>query len=442
MQTLISNYKQLIENNSKKYIDDYNKLYKSLEDSPAYFQGEVIPFLYQPLFFKEADIINFKRLTDNLAVILTKVIETYLLEESFRDEFNFSSRLEELIMIDPGYNDSFPMARFDIFYHPDGKSKFCEINTDGSSGMVKTNTLEKHFLDSEIIKDLSDKYKFDYFELVNQWVDKLLEIYTQFSDRDDKPNIAIMDFRECAMISEFKHFKKIIKKRGYSVEIVDPRELSYKQGVLYSNNDFKIDLIYRRAVTTDIMSNYDQIQPLIQAYKNKDVCLIGSFRSQIIHDKLIFSILHSDICEEILTEREINFIKEHIPYTAEVNKLNEKKFNDLLNNHTKYVLKPRDSYGAKGVLIGKDYNLAEWRNKLDRIELDNYLVQEFCQTPKKDMTKFAGDKVRIDKYKYILGLFLYSKEFCGIYTRVGQENVIASVTGCYTVPNFLTSTKY
>lgn len=440
MQTLISDYKQLIENNSKKYITDYNKLYKSLEDSPAYFQGEVIPFLYQPLFFQEEDIKKFKKLTDTLARILTKLIDSYLAEQNFRDEFNFSPQLEELIMIDPGYDDKFPMARFDIFYHPNGKTKFCEINTDGSSGMVKTNTLEKYFLNSEIIKDLSDRYDFDYFELVNNWIDKLLEIYREFSDNDkkDKPNIAIMDFTDCAMISEFKHFKEVISELGYSVKIVDPRELSYDEGVLYSD-DFKIDLIYRRAVTTDIMSNYDQVQPLIKAYKNKDICLIGSFRSQIIHDKLIFSILHSDLCKEILTETEISFIKQHIPYTAQIDSLNKKKINDLLNNHTKYVLKPRDSYGSKGVLVGRDYNRQEWKNKLDELELNNYLVQEFCETPEKYMIKFAGDNVEIDKYKYILGLFLYRKEFSGVYTRVGQENVIASVTGCYTLPNFIIS---
>ena len=51
--------------------------------------------------------------------ILNKIVATYVNNPDFRKYFNFDPLTEELILVDPGYKDPAPMARYDLFYQPE-----------------------------------------------------------------------------------------------------------------------------------------------------------------------------------------------------------------------------------------------------------------------------------------------------------------------------------
>ena len=445
LERVNSEYHEVLAKRPKKYQQDLNYIYQKLDSNEVYYEGEVIPILYQPLFFNQAIIDQLTELTERLGLILKKVIEEYLDDPSFRTYFGFSEALEELILVDPGYSNSVPMARFDIFYYGNGNPKFCELNADGSSGMVKTNILEKYFLKSEAIQDLVNKYEYEFThcELLNSWIDNMLTNYNEFYSKDDsglskeKPNIAIMDFDNLGMVSEFKHFEKLLNEQGYKTVIVDPRELNYQQGNLYYQ-DLRIDLIYRRAVTTELMERYSEISDLLTAYKEGTVCIVGPLRSQIIHNKVIFSILHDEEKTEFLSEIDREFINKHIPYTAIVTN-NQEQLEYIRKNRRDLVLKPLDFYGAQGVYIGRDLEQSKWESVINNIDFtkQRYLVQEFCLVPELEMALLSDQQLKIESFKYTLGLFMYNLNFAGIYTRAGKDNVIASSTGCVTLPNLI-----
>ncbi|WP_027340559.1 glutathionylspermidine synthase family protein [Halonatronum saccharophilum] len=440
MNSPYSHYKEILLENPNRYKEDYERIFKELEDSPAYYGGKVIPFLYRPLFFKEKELETFEEISSKLKVILKKVVHQYLEDKEFRSYFGFSKELEELILVDPGYSGDFPMARFDIFYYGEDDIKFCELNADGSSGMVKTNTLEENFLEAEAVKVLTKSYNVDYKELIDTWVDTLLRKYNEFNSKGDRPNIGIMDFSGYGMVKEFEHFKKVIEERGYRAKIVDPRNLEYKEGALFSG-DFRVDLIYRRAVTMDLMEHYDEIGDLLKAYQEGKVCLVGPIRSQIIHNKVLFSILHDEDRISFLNKEEKEFIKKTIPYTRVLDPNNKELLTYAKDNREGLVLKPLDLYGAEGVTIGKDTSNKVWRERIDALEDKTHLIQEFCLVPQLEMPVFEGEKIEFKPYKYTLGLFLYDEQIKGIYTRASKENVIASVTGCVTLANFVCKEK-
>lgn len=430
-------YRSIIKEASVEYSNDFKQIYQQLEDSHAYYKGDVIPFLYQPFFFGQSEEDSFRYITEKLSSILEKVIQEYVTNAEFRAHFNFSSQLEELILVNPGYENNFPMARFDVFYYAPQDIKFCELNADGSSGMVKGNILEDHFKDAAAVNELKKEYQIENWDLVNSWLEAMFESYYQFKDSKEQPNIAIMDFNNYGMVGEFEYFKELLVDRGYRIKIVDPRELEYRNSSLYSD-DFKIDLIYRRAVTKDLMDHYQQLDDLWQAYKNHDVCLVGSMRSQIIHNKIIFAILHDREKVSFLTAEEQQFIADYIPSTEVVDTQSEKLLDKIILQQKQLVLKPVDDYGGHGVLIGRDMNSAEWEKEVHRIwkEREDYLAQQFCPLPEKELVEFNNENLEFSSYKYILGLFTYNQSFKGVYTRADKQNVIASSAGCVTLPNF------
>lgn len=427
-------YLKLLKENPNKFLKDYKETIKAVENSTAKYKNKPVPFLYTPKFFNDKDIENFKNLTSTLMDIINKVIDKYIDSKEYRKKFGYSKLLEELILIDHGYSANIPMARFDIFYDGDD-FKFCELNADGSSAMNEDNTLNEIFLNTKPIDKLKDKYEFYYLELIDKWVDESIKIYKEFDKTKHKPNIAIVDFEGLGTVEEFKVFKKAFERKGYNTYIVDPRELKYIDGKLYYN-DKVISLIYRRAVTRKLMEESENIKDFLNAYRDKAVCVIGPLRSQIIHNKIFFEILHDEETLSFLTEAERNFIKNHIPYTKEFS--NENIYKKALNNKDKYVLKPKDLYASKGVFVGRDFSLDKWIEKLESCINNDYLLQEFITPYKSEVVEFINDELVISEVNNITGLFMYNEKFQGVYSRVGKNNIISGLHGGYTLPSLFT----
>ena len=140
--------------------------------------------------------------------------------------------------------------------------------------------------------------------MFNSWVKAFMDIYRTYDRAVENPHIAIVDFFGGDISREFTAFQKAFEDSGLTCEICEITDLSYENGKLLSPSGKQINAIYRRAVTCDIMRNYDKVQPFIKAAENNDVCLIGDFKTQVIHNKIVFKILHDDMTSAFLTDEE------------------------------------------------------------------------------------------------------------------------------------------
>ncbi len=431
-------YIELIQKDPKLYEKDYEEMKERVKNSTAIYKGEPVPFLYHPMFFTEEDIENFKYIGDTLISIGDKVTEKYLESSKFREKFQYPKKLEELILIDHGYDVNIPIGRFDLFYQDKDNFKFCELNTDGSSAMNEDNTLGRILLESKAMKSLGEEYRLENLELIDKWVEDIIQIYNTWEEKtEEKPNIAIVDFIESGTSEEFKVFKKAFEDKGYNIIIEDPRNLEYKNGGLY-NGDFKIDLVYRRIVTFELLDKWDEIPDFIEAYRNKAFCSVGSIKSQIMHNKIIFKILHDKDTLEFLSEEERNFVEKHIPYTGLFTG-DQKTYDRVLNYKDRYIMKPLDLNASRGVYAGRDMSQEEWAKRLRDSFNKDYIYQEFFVPFKREHVVFNEGDLSIEEFGSILGLFLYNEKLAGMYTRVGKESIISGLTSYYTLPNILVS---
>ena len=426
-------YINLIMKNPKKYYEDYKEAAERVSNSTAIYKGKPVPFLAHPLFLTENELFQFEKIGEVMLSITDKLTKEYLENPEFRKHFGFSKLLEELILVDNGYDINVPIGRFDIFFKDYQNFKFCELNTDGSSAMNEDNQLAKILLESQALKDFAREYKLSYFELFFSWVDESIKIYEKFSGNNKKPNVAIVDFIESATTYEFEEFKKAYEERGYNCIIADPRELKYRDGSLY-HEDYKIDLVYRRIVTFELIERSHEVEDFIQAYKDKAACFIGSIRSQVVHNKIVFKILHDENTLNLLSEEEREFVKNHIPDTGVFG--GEKAiFNKVLNNKEMYIMKPFDLNASRGVYTGRDFSQKKWEEKLLESWNKDYLYQEYCDPYTRDFIVYEDGKAVVKEFKQIMGLFLYNKKLAGVYTRIGENNIISGLTEYYTLPS-------
>lgn len=437
MRRLNDHYMKLIEDDFERNRLTAIQSLDYVKKSSARYHGGYIYSLYAPKLFPESTVRYLGSAVDTIYSILSKVIKEYIKNEDYRELFGFDKTLESLILTDRQYDCYLPIARVDIFLNEEDLSfKFCEFNADGSSSMNEDRELNIALTKTAAYSDIVKEYRLEPFELFDSWVKEFISIYGTYKKKVANPYIAIVDFLEKgSSIEEFEQFRKSFEKAGYDAGICEIRDLEYKDNALYSSDGHKIDAIYRRAVTSDIMSDIDAVSAFIAAVRDQNVCLIGSFCTQVIHNKIIFKILSDERTSVFLDENEREFIKMHIPYTARLRR-EECDIDRIVAEKEKWIIKPDDSYGAKGVFAGINFTTDEWRKIImDNIDR-NYMLQEF-QTPYKTPNIDFRKKPPLSaQYSNLTGLYVYNGKMKGIYSRQSSteiisdqydENVIASV---------------
>ncbi len=424
--TIYNEYQKLVFGNKNEYLKDFERLKKLEVEKKFLYKNKPIPFAYQGLFISETDEQIFKNIVKTMNSIIRKVTNKFLNDSSYRKLFGFSPEMEDLILHDPMYDIPVPIGRYDIFYNNDNDFKFCEINTDGSSAMREDASIASLILDSKSLSDIKD-YSFSSYELFESWVTKSLNLYKSIKGDFKNITVAIVDLEEAGTPDEFLDFQKTYIQKGVDCIIVDPRELEYDEThnhLVYKNT--KIDMVYRRLATSEAFEKYDELKDFFRAYlKNAFVC-IGSFRSQVAHNKIFFEILHRDETLSILDKNEKEFIINHIPLT--------KKFvggddvlKHVIENKDKYIMKPTDRNSAKGVYVGREMSKEEFEKQARSDFNKDYIYQEFVLPKKMEFINEVNGDFVIEKRGNMIGLFSYLEEFAGVYARMGLEDIIGSI---------------
>lgn len=433
-------YIDMVLKDQKTYLEDYKKTVDRVANSTAIYKGKPVPFLYNPMFFTPEDEKNFAKIGKTMIEIGDRVFDKFVEDLDYRKKFKYPDFIVDLMLLPNSYDINVPIGRFDVFYKDIDNFKFCEINTDGSSAMNEDNAIGKILLESAALKDFSKKYDLKNRELISTWVDKSLDIFKKWDPLNERPNIAIVDFKESGTSNEFLEFKKAYKAAGYNCIIADPRDLLYRDGKLYFE-DYRIDLVYRRIVTFELIEKKDQIGEFLKAYRENAMCVIGTIKSQLIHNKIFFEILHDRETLDFLSDQQRKFVISHVPYTGKFE--GEKEiFDKVLLDKNKYVLKPYDKNASQGVFVGKDLSDQEWEERLKQVFNDDYIYQEFIEPFKRDFLVYSDEGFKTETFGSIIGVFMYKEDYAGLYTRIGKENIISGLTSYFTLPNIIVKQLY
>ena len=79
-----------------------------------------------------------------------------------------------------------------------------------------------------------------------------------------------------------------------------------------------IDLIFRRVKVQEFLVRFDLSHPLLRAYRDRAVCMVNSFRSELAQKKAIFDLLTDEDITADFPAAERKAIKEFVPWTRVV----------------------------------------------------------------------------------------------------------------------------
>lgn len=412
--------------------------YSYMQNSTAIVHEKVVASSFIPRLFNDESWETFKTVAETTHRILCKVIEHYLAEPGYRDVFSFDERLQELILLPRGYRDTLPFARIDVFLNEDDMTcGFCEFNGDGSAGMNENREITNSIVDTATFKAFAETHNVELCEFFDSWVEQFIAIFEESDHYVKHARFAICDYLECGVVDEFKMFATYFARHGYECVVCDVRDLTFKDGVLYDKEGLPINAIWRRCVTNDVLTYWDESQDLIEALRNEAVALIGSFAGHLVHDKQIFEALRHPKTKAILTVEENEFVEQHIPRTVFLDE-HEIDLSEVRANKDAWIIKPTDNYGARDVYDGLSATQEEWDALIDRFANSAsgapFIVQTYLM-PYKTHTLAPDAKIEsladneIDRkgtyYNNLSGLYLFNGHFTGVFSRLGPHPTIS-----------------
>lgn len=396
-------------------------------------------------FLIEAETYRYvKSASDILLRALGKLYQALMAEDRLRAEMELTELEEQILRIEPGYSAPDASSRLDAFLDEDGGFHFVEYNAESPGGLFYGDLLSEVFLTLPVMKQFARRYPVRAFPIRRLHLEALLDSYRQWGGRQ-KPRIAIVDWRQVKTYNEFLIYQEYLAAQGYESVIVAPEELSYTDGKLCAG-DFQIDVVYKRVVTGELLDKFGLDHPLIEAARDRAVCVVNSFRVQMLYKKMTFVLLSDPTYAPLFDAEEQAVIAKHVPWTRKVRPGYTTYQNQRLDliwfvqhNKDRLVIKPNGEYGGRGVVLGWECDQAAWEQALAQALEGSFVVQERVRVGAEPYPSYVDNRLVFSERYFDLDPYVWQggcAEGCGV--RLSASALLnVSAGGGSAVPMFV-----
>tara|TARA_Y100000310_G_scaffold242976_1_gene247303 strand:+ start:12214 stop:13563 length:1350 start_codon:yes stop_codon:yes gene_type:complete len=443
MEKIEKDFDEIILKDKSKFINKYKWMSGEFNKKNLRVNDKILPSYFKPFFISTDFEKRIKIFSETVNHILKKVTRLCVEKENFRSLLLNNDVLEELFLADPGYDKNTFIIRLDTFIR-NNNIKVIEFNTDSPGEHGRSDLQNEIFLKSGVMNGLTKKYKINKVSIVASLLDGILDCYKNFGGENKKPVIAITSWKSPpSYYPEHVIIKDFFNKKGIKTIICSLDELKYKRGAVFYKST-KVDIVHRRVVSEDISRNITKIKDFIRAYENGDVFVINNFRSIPAGNKKLLSFLQQKIFDNYLTNTEKSIIRENIPQTMDFDnenayykgeKVDLKRF--LEKNKGRFVIKPNEGFGGKGVFVGKECSKTKWQKIIKKaFKEKTYVAQEFIKFPTMDFPIVKNNKVVFEKRNLNINPFVINDKFVSCLTRASPSSIINISSGGAMVPTF------
>ncbi len=366
-------------------------------------------------------------------------------DPALREQLALEAWEEQLIGCDPGFREPSPASRLDAFFLDGEALRFTEYNAETPAGSAYNDALSTVFYGLTVMRRFLRHYDARPLPSRHNVLQVLLDAHEQWAGRGETPAIAILDWREVPTYSEFLLFRDHFRAQGFACEIVDPREVEYRNGRLHAG-DFRITLIYKRVLLSELVGREGLDHPVFRAVRDGAVCMVNPVRCKLLHKKTSLAVLSDERNAGLFDREELEAIEAHIPWTRRVEERHTTYRGapvDLvpfcLASRERLVLKPSDDYGGAGIVLGWEVDDATWQAALRKALAEPYIAQERIVLPFESYPAVEGGRVAFRDRMMDTAPFVAHGEYAdGCLTRLSTAALL-NVThgGGSTVPTFV-----
>jgi len=443
LSTAIQEYHDLLTDEiaaeSKAQLDD------QLRRRGLFFGERAICTVLRPRFLTDTQYAFIQRAAVPVLRAFRKAYDAAIADEIFRAQFGLLPWEEDLVRQDPGFRDPSPTSRLDAFLVGEtGELHVVEYNAETPAAPAYNDALSEVFLALPAMRAFLRRYDVRPLPGRHGVVHALLDAYAQWSRRREAPRIAILDWRDVPTHSEFVLFEQYFTAQGLPCRIVDPREVEYRGGRLVAG-DFEITLIYKRVLISELVARGGMDHPVVRAVRDGAVCMVNPFRCKLLHKKASLAVIQDERNNALFEPDERAAIAAHIPWTRRVEERRTVYRGQpvdlvpfVLEQRDRFVLKPNDEYGGKGVVLGWLADARTWEAAVQSALAEPAIVQERAAVPTEPYPSLRNGRIEItDRQQDTDPYVLYGAHVDGCLTRLSTEPLLnVTAGGGSTVPTY------
>lgn len=393
----------------------------------------ISPFL-RPYFLEVSRYDAIRNAANILSGAFEAITHAALEHEELLKILGLTEAEERFARIDPGYRDVCVTSRLDTFLHAGG-FKFLEYNAETPAGVGDQAKLEELFSHIPAVRGFLSSHPHFFPQPHIKLLNSFCRAYREFGGKKAAPNIAIVDWADVETSAEFEILRNYFEASGHRTIICDPEELEY-DGELLRRGDFEVDIFYKRIIIHEFLGRFDDEHPISRAIADGAVCLANSFRSKVPHKKASFAILSDDRFHRLFTPGQRRAIERHIPWTRNVAECQSTYRDEVISlpeyirrERSRFVLKPNDDYGGKGIVFGWESTESEWDYAIDRALAAEYVVQERAEVESTEMPVYDASEARLERLTVDFDPYLFMGEVEGGMVRLASGSLVNITQG-------------
>ncbi len=433
------------------YVDrggeDHLALLDRMVSRGMVFAGRPICSFLRPQFFLEEQLTLLVRAIRDFRGAVVKAKDAILETPELLDLLELTSGERRLAEVNPEYRSLGVATRLDALFDGDDL-KLVELNAEGAFGMSYSDRLTELFEGFQPMREFSRESPARTIPAGSGLVGAVLDTWHDFGGTS-VPRVAVVDWQDVATRTELELLCERFQRHGIPARFVDPRSLEYVDGELREGGQ-PVDVVYRRALTSELLAREDEVKPLFEAYRSRVACVVNSFRAKLLDKKILFALLHDPRIVSRYSTAEAEAVRKHVPWTRRVveGKTTSPDGTEIdlvpfmLANRARLVLKPNDTLGSRGVVVGTNVEAAVWERAIKLSLVDPSIVQLRCDVPSAMFPEVGADQELFFSRRYVeLDAYLFRGEMRGALTRLSTTTLSDVNAGAGTVPTFFLESK-
>ncbi|MDB4961829.1 MAG: hypothetical protein JWP01_1828 [Myxococcales bacterium] len=349
-----------------------------------------------------------------------------LSETSFYEAMGLGQDAVELISVNPGYQRNCVLCR------PDGipvgsELKFVELNCDSPAMMSFLDIVAECLLELDAFSSFGGAAK--PISASDRLFDTLLACYREYGGKNAAPTIAITDWEGQKTRYEHARLAEHFEARGAPTIVCDPRAFHLVDGELRVKGR-RVDLVYRRALASEIIERQTEVEPLLKAYRDGTICMVNPLRSYVAGAKSVLS--HLALAPDLPAA--LSGAAKLVPRTVLLD--NEDARATVKATSTRWALKKSESHGGMNVILPGISTEAAWHQALEASRREVWIAQEYLEVPRMELPVVDAGSIAWSEKYYNWNPFVFGGQYAGGLVRVSSTPLINITLGGGLMPTF------
>jgi hypothetical protein len=379
----------------------------------------------RPHLVSEDDLERYTQTAERVMSAIHKVHDALLSDRdlNLRHLEKFHDWIGDLLHLDKRPVADGAIMRLDSFLART-RHHFIELNADMPQGMGHNDGLIDIFQRLDAYGAFAKRYRIRPLRLEGATLDTLLKVWSEWGG-SGRPTIGILTRRDDPIrVSSLELDRKYCGGHGIDAVIADPSELEFTGGRLRKGG-LELDLVHRVIGTAECLASREEVAPLLDAVREGAVCMVNSFRSELLGHKAIFALLTDPAYEFGLTSRERETIRNHVPWTRQMfdGRTTDPNGNEIdlveyvVEHRDRLVLKPTHDFGGHGVRLGWRESESEWKDAIRKAIDSDYIVQQRVELHRQEYPKMTSP-IEHETYYEDIDPFLFRGTLGGMLSRL------------------------